>query len=108
MAEFKIGEVNNYFSQDDANSIFKANIDDLRESPSYEIAKTLTSDENLKVLIVEPNIDCLPDDIKRAELCTIDYALENSNLNIMLVDHDEFKKVDLSNYNFFDTKGLVK
>ena len=28
MAEFKIGEVNNYFSQDDANSIFKANIDD--------------------------------------------------------------------------------
>ena len=87
---------------------FKANIDDLRESPSYEIAKTLTSDENLKVLIVEPNIDCLPDDMKRAELCTIDYALENSNLNIMLVDHDEFKKVNLSNYNFFDTKGLVK
>ena len=28
MAEFKIGEVNNYFNQDDANSIFKANIDD--------------------------------------------------------------------------------
>ena len=28
MAEFKIGEVNNYFSQDDANSIFKIDADD--------------------------------------------------------------------------------
>ena len=27
MAEFKIGEVNNYFSQDDANSIFKIDAD---------------------------------------------------------------------------------
>ena len=31
MAEFKIGEVNNYVSQDDANSIFKANIDGRNE-----------------------------------------------------------------------------
>ena len=44
MAEFKIGEVNNYFSQDDANSIFKANIDD-----------NITEDQRDKVNLILEN-----------------------------------------------------
>ena len=87
---------------------FKANVDDLRESPSFDIAKVLTQDKSLKVLIVEPNIDKLPKSISNAELCTIEQALKKSDLNVLLVDHKEFETLKMQNYNFFDTKGQIK
>jgi len=92
---------------------FKANIDDLRESPSRSIANRLADRlESGTVLVVEPNIDELPgdladrDNVERAEL---DDAVERADIVLLMVDHDSFKTFDrekLKEKIVIDTKGL--
>ena len=91
---------------------FKANIDDLRESPALEIVKRLC-DENIGELnIVEPNIDTLPDILAQYEnvkLTSLEEALRESDIVVGLVDHDEFKKLDktlLGESVVIDTRGM--
>lgn len=70
---------------------FKANIDDLRESPSLAIASHIAAGSNVSLLIVEPNILQLPDELTgRAKLVGIDEALEESDIIVLLVAHKEF------------------
>lgn len=92
---------------------FKANIDDLRESPSRNIANDLA--EKLAdgtVLVVEPNIEELPKDLAarpNVELAELDAALERADIVLLLVDHDQFKQVPseaLQEKILIDTKGL--
>ena len=92
---------------------FKANIDDLRESPSKNIAVALTErlDEGM-VLVVEPNIDALPHEFDghgNVELATLEDAVERADIVLLLVDHDPFRCLDrekLQEKVVIDTKGL--
>src|SRR5699024_11486187 len=63
---------------------FKANIDDLRESPSKDIAVALTDRlEHGTVLVVEPNIDALPREFEgmgNVELADLDDAVERADI----------------------------
>ena len=93
---------------------FKADIDDLRESPAVEIAQKI-NDLNLgDLLLVEPNISFLPDVFNghgRVELVTIKAALERSQIIILLVDHWEFKQMqteELRGKTIIDTRGIWK
>ena len=72
---------------------FKADIDDLRESPALDITKMLAENNNAEVLVVEPNIDELPKSLINlgVKLVSIEEALEKSNTLAVLVDHKEFK-----------------
>lgn len=64
---------------------YKPDIDDLRESPALEITKKLIED-GYDTIVVEPNIHSHPNfDIK-----TLDYAIENADLLVVLVPHKEF------------------
>ena len=77
---------------------FKPNIDDLRESPAVEIA-TATAKEfpEVHISLVEPNISKLPQVLSRLPNVTLvdtESAIRDSDLLVMLVDHDEFKVVD--------------
>lgn len=92
---------------------FKPNIDDLRESPSKDIALALADRlESGTVLVVEPNIDALPrefDGHADVELCDLDSAVERADIVLLLVDHDPFKAFDrekLQEKIVIDTKGL--
>lgn len=92
---------------------FKANIDDLRESPSLEIAEDIAREfTDNEVLAVEPNIGELPAGLsafKNVVLSDLDVALENAGVIVLLVDHDEFKNVDraiLEGKKIIDTKGV--
>ena len=92
---------------------FKANIDDLRESPSRDIANDLADKLNGgTVLVVEPNIEELPHDLAgrpNVELAELDDALERADIVLVLVDHDPFREVDrekLQEKVVIDTKGL--
>lgn len=90
---------------------FKPDIDDLRESPALQIVRNLLENSNVKLLIVEPNISELPTFLKseRCILSGLTKALETSDLNVLLVDHAEFravKKSSLDNKNIIDTKGI--
>lgn len=92
---------------------FKANIDDLRESPSKDIAVALTDRlEHGTVLVVEPNIDVLPrefEGIDNVELADLDDAVARADIVLLMVDHDPFKDFDrekLREKIVIDTKGL--
>ncbi len=90
---------------------FKADIDDLRESPALDIVKTLASQQIGKLLVVEPNIAQLPDQLiaQGVELVELSDALGAANLLVALVDHSEFKQIPLSQVTskvVIDTRGL--
>lgn len=74
---------------------FKADIDDLRESPALDITKMLAQNNEAEVLVVEPNINELPEALATlgVKLVSIEEALERSNTLAVLVDHKEFKAI---------------
>jgi UDP-N-acetyl-D-mannosaminuronic acid dehydrogenase len=89
---------------------FKANIDDLRESPALEVAHKLAERYGSRVKIVEPNIEELPHELAEAgaELIDLETALESCGLLVLLVDHDEFKLVSAQERSaayVYDTRG---
>lgn len=73
---------------------FKPDIDDLRESPALYISKRL-SEELEDVVCVEPNIDNSQFSILNSQLVSLDTALAESDLQVFLVAHKEFKKLDI-------------
>ncbi len=90
---------------------FKANIDDLRESPARLVASTLAREHRERIHIVEPYIADLPLELKGtgARLCDIDTAIEECEVMIVLVDHDLFKSVPLAeraDKQVYDTRGI--
>lgn len=91
---------------------FKANIDDLRESPALQIVEELANSDLGQLIIVEPNISELPDSLaKRSsiKLESVECALKNADIVLGLVDHDEFKKLDQSALRetvVIDTRGM--
>ena len=92
---------------------FKANIDDLRESPALNITKDLAESlPEVSVLAVEPNVSELPKalaGLSNVELAETAEAIERADVVLVLVDHDEFKGVPaaaLKGKAVVDTKGL--
>ena len=89
---------------------FKANVDDLRESPAMEIAHHLGVKYGSRIKVVEPNLRRLPSSL--AELgvgfVSVDEALHSCEIAILLVDHDEFKMIPLAerrHLGVIDTRG---
>jgi UDP-N-acetyl-D-mannosaminuronic acid dehydrogenase len=90
---------------------FKANIDDLRESPALEIARALAERFAGQVVAVEPNIRKLPESLEgTVRLCELNEALAEADVVVILVDHAQFKRVDpvrLQAKVVIDTRGLL-
>jgi UDP-N-acetyl-D-mannosaminuronic acid dehydrogenase len=71
---------------------FKPDIDDLRESPSLEIAKEIARIHPGKVYAVEPNKNRSDFfDIDGLIICDQEEALSESNIAVILVGHKQFK-----------------
>lgn len=92
---------------------FKANIDDLRESPARQIVRDLAGKlPDCRVLAVEPHVEKLPADLaglSNVELTDATSAIAAADVILLLVDHDEFRGVDrsaLEGKRVIDTKGL--
>ena len=90
---------------------FKADIDDLRESPALDIAMSLLKDNIGEILLVEPNIKQLPKKYAdhNARLTSLPQALEQANILVVLVDHKQFKTlhpVDVATKVVIDTRGI--
>jgi UDP-N-acetyl-D-mannosaminuronic acid dehydrogenase len=89
---------------------YKKDVDDLRESPAVEIVQRLAEENIGELLVVEPHIARLPEELSRAglELYDFDRALERANLVLLLVDHMSFMQVDrdtLKDKFVIDTRG---
>jgi len=89
---------------------YKADVDDLRESPALAVVRKLSRDHD--VLAVEPNIERLPDSLVGcARLVALEEALEDAELLLILVDHREFREIDrleLAGKRVIDTRGIYR
>jgi UDP-N-acetyl-D-mannosaminuronic acid dehydrogenase len=90
---------------------FKADIDDLRESPALEIVTKISNMGFARQFIVEPNIKSLPSPLKAksAELLDLENAIIASDILLLLVDHAPFKIINpgiLTGKQIVDTRGI--
>ncbi|WP_347305789.1 UDP-N-acetyl-D-mannosamine dehydrogenase [Corynebacterium sp. SA-MJD20WY100] len=92
---------------------FKANIDDLRQSPALNIAVDLAEElPDAAILAVEPNITELPKRLKgfdNVQLSDYQTVIDQADVLVLLVDHKEFKDLPISTVGektIIDTKGL--
>ena len=88
---------------------FKADIDDLRESPAIEIVQELSQEQLGTVFVVEPHISALPAALQGAELVSAQTAISRADIVVMLVDHQSFRTLDtdrLQSAVVIDTRGM--
>lgn len=86
---------------------FKPNIDDLRESPSMQIARTIThkAADDAELLVVEPNIR----DHKDFELTDYREAYERADIVVFLTAHTPFRSLQWSDEKvILDFCGIFK
>lgn len=88
---------------------FKGNIDDMRESPSVEIVHYLQK-QGLNLKIYDPYVT----DTIEGKVETIEEAVSNSNLAVILTDHNVFKELDfeslqklMKNAVIYDTRNVI-
>ena len=92
---------------------FKANIDDLRESPAVNIVGKLADTlPGARILVAEPHVSVLPPLLatrKQIELVDVDLAIDQADIVLVLVDHEAFKaipKTMLGEKTVIDTRGI--
>ncbi len=91
---------------------YKADIDDLRESPALHIVERLAQEQVGELLIVEPNVKKLPASLSQAsniKLVELREALAAADIVLLLVDHRQFKRIDrdlLKPKITIDTRGI--
>ena len=87
---------------------YKGNVDDIRESPAIEIYEILKEKTDYEVVAYDPHVllDFVEKDIEK--------AVTDSDLILVLADHNEFKELTSDVFEkmntplVFDTKNVVK
>ncbi len=73
---------------------YKADSDDLRESPALEIIKSLQSSSNSRYFLADPMLSKLPDSIDNVEFILFEQALVKCDIFFNLVNHSLFESSD--------------
>ncbi|MBU6383443.1 MAG: UDP-N-acetyl-D-mannosamine dehydrogenase [Verrucomicrobia bacterium] len=89
---------------------FKADIDDIRESPALEIVEHLAK-EKMHLLVVEPHLEKLPKSLclPHVKMTRLDEAVRAADLVVLLVNHRKFAELDrsfLQGKLILDTRGV--
>ena len=69
---------------------FKADVDDLRESPAFDIVKRLSEQEIGTLMVCEPNLSSL----EGFRLYDVNDAIEKADIILLLVDHKPFQSLN--------------
>jgi UDP-N-acetyl-D-mannosaminuronic acid dehydrogenase len=92
---------------------FKANVDDMRESPAVDMVVAMAdADPSLDIRVVEPFTHDLPPRLAgrdNVRMQTPFEAIEDADIVVMLVDHDQFRGISRSRLEgriVFDTRGF--
>lgn len=90
---------------------FKADIDDLRESPSVEIVQRLQESKLGVLYVAEPHIDALPSNLTGEGVIFTDAkeAVAKAEIVLLLVNHQAFSGISIAALNgkvIIDTRGL--
>jgi len=90
---------------------YKADIDDLRESPAIAVVKALAVAGGVEILAVEPHVAGLPpalEGLRGVAMAGLDEALEGAQIVVLLTDHREFRELArdrLEGKRVFDARG---
>lgn len=86
---------------------YKGNVDDMRESPALEVIELL-KEEGYRISVYDPHV-------KRREYESLDEAIEDADLILILTDHKEYKDMSYREIGkkmhhavIFDTKNMIK
>jgi UDP-N-acetyl-D-mannosaminuronic acid dehydrogenase len=85
---------------------FKANIDDLRESPALAITRQLIKQGLGQIMACEPNVN---GDFNEFPLYDLSQVMREADILLVLVDHEEFVGIDgeaLKEKVVIDTRGI--
>lgn len=91
---------------------YKADIDDVRESPALEILESLLQKTTADIYVVEPHLSALPVSLAghpRIRLADLDTALAKCSVVALLVDHKEFRALAparLAGKDVVDSRGV--
>ena len=91
---------------------YKADAADLRESPAIEVVRDLQERINGRILVVEPFVSELPDEVaddRSTELVGLDEGLKAANVVVLLTDHSVFAGISLESLaskSVVDSRGL--
>ena len=89
---------------------YKADADDLRESPAIDVARRLiAARRDVVFLLVEPHIDRAPAALAGSVLAPVDSALAEAALTVCLVAHSAFRRhiEAIVRRPHFDAAGLL-
>ena len=67
---------------------YKANVDDIRESPAFEVINILKT-KGADVFVFDPHVK------KGSNVRDLDELLDKSDYLVLVTDHNEFKSMDL-------------
>ncbi len=92
---------------------YKANIDDLRESPAVDIVAEIAAQlPDVQILVSEPYVGELPRSLEalpNVTLAPVTGAVEQADIVVALVDHDQFRGLSrsrLAGKVVYDTRGI--
>ena len=91
---------------------YKSDTDDLRESPSIAVIRSIRRMLQGSILVVEPHIETLPADLLAAgscELVELQHALDMADVVVLLTDHSSFLEIDPGSLNgkkVLDSRGV--
>ena len=92
---------------------YKADVDDMRESPAIRIVQDVAEHISGRVLVVEPNTRVLPECLRHlnnVSLVDLHTAREESDIMALLVAHRQFRQLDrklMLNKAVVDAVGLM-
>ena len=87
---------------------YKANIDDLRESPAFGITRQLIASRIGRIMACEPNVS---EGFQEFKLHDLEEVLDAADIILVLVDHEEFKEIPaarLAGKVVLDTRGVLR
>lgn len=86
---------------------YKGNVDDVRESPSFEIVEML-KERGYMVQVYDPHV-------QNDEYVDLDTAVQDADLVVVLTDHNEYKNMNhqhiaslMKTPMLFDTRNIIK
>lgn len=113
MPKFVLENVNELMERVDGKIItvfgltYKGNVDDIRESPALEIYDMIKQEGKYEVRAFDPHVE------KQFVIHDIEVAVKDSDLILVLTDHNEFKELNwkqldgMATKQIFDTKNIV-
>lgn len=91
---------------------FKANIEDVRESPALAITQEVSKLFPGQVLAVEPHLDEAPSSLQKLGVPLVDFATAmNADILVLLVDHKLFAEQPFharADQRVLDTRGMLR